>query len=234
MSAGDEKGTPGTSGEDTTESAQPATRAQLRALAHPLRLEIIDEVRRLGTARAADVAEELSLPANSVSYHLRILARGGVIEEAPEAARDRRDRVWRLTQETFGFGNDGKSLNDPDSTDPEYMEASGATSLAAFDWMRTAWAREVARSTSRPTTPGEGLGSMYAGTLRLSREQAAALNRTVQSELTRYRRLNRDEQGGDTAGDPDSEGEARTYRVLWAAVGEQHAGPDDAPQGLRR
>ena len=233
MSAGDETGAPGASGDDTMQSAQPATRAQLRALAHPLRLEIIDEVRRRGTARAADVAEGLSLPANSVSYHLRILARGGVLEEAPEAARDRRDRVWRLTQKTFGFGSDTESLDDADGADPEYMDASGATSLAAVDWMRTAWARELARSTSRPTTPGEGLGSMYAGTLRVSREQAAALNRTVQSELTRYSRLNRDEQGGDTAGDPDSEEEALTYRVLWAAVGEQHAGPDDAPQGRR-
>jgi DNA-binding transcriptional ArsR family regulator len=52
-------------------------------------------------ARAADLAEALSEPANTISFHLRVLARAGIIEEAPELARDRRDRVWKQSVESF-------------------------------------------------------------------------------------------------------------------------------------
>ena len=48
-----------------------------------------------GPLRAADVARELGIPANQASFHLRQLAKYGLVEEAPEEARDRRDRVWR-------------------------------------------------------------------------------------------------------------------------------------------
>ena len=47
--------------------------------------------------RAADVAERLDIPANQASFHLRQLAKYGLVEEAPELARDGRDRVWRAT-----------------------------------------------------------------------------------------------------------------------------------------
>ena len=47
--------------------------------------------------RAADVARELDIPANQASFHLRQLAKYGLVEEAPEEARDKRDRVWRPT-----------------------------------------------------------------------------------------------------------------------------------------
>ena len=49
--------------------------------------------------RAADVARELGIPANQASFHLRQLAKYGLVEEAPEEARDRRDRVWRVADE---------------------------------------------------------------------------------------------------------------------------------------
>ncbi|MDK6850026.1 helix-turn-helix domain-containing protein, partial [Klebsiella quasipneumoniae] len=64
-------------GTTTTETATRLNREQLRALSHPVRLSLLHTLSRLGHARAADLAEELDLPANSMSYHLRILARGG-------------------------------------------------------------------------------------------------------------------------------------------------------------
>jgi DNA-binding transcriptional ArsR family regulator len=67
----------------------------LRAIAHPLRTDIFYELYSRGSARAADLAIALDVPANQVSFHLRTLAKYGLIEEAPEEARDRRDRVWR-------------------------------------------------------------------------------------------------------------------------------------------
>ena len=49
--------------------------------------------------RAADLARELDIPANQASFHLRQLAKYGLVEEDPDAARDKRDRVWRPTSE---------------------------------------------------------------------------------------------------------------------------------------
>lgn len=71
----------------------------LRAIAHPVRTRILGEVHAAGHLRAADVAESLGIPANQASFHLRQLAKYGLVEPAPELARDGRDRVWRPAQE---------------------------------------------------------------------------------------------------------------------------------------
>lgn len=70
----------------------------LRALAHPVRGRILDEIEASGPVRAADIARELDIPANQASFHLRQLAKYGLLEEAPEEARDKRDRVWRAAR----------------------------------------------------------------------------------------------------------------------------------------
>ncbi|MDF2561032.1 MAG: hypothetical protein K0R99_2478 [Microbacterium sp.] len=70
------------------------TSAMLKAYSHPLRRQMIRLFSRRDFLRAADIAAELGVPANSASFHLRALADAGLIEEAPEKARDRRDRVW--------------------------------------------------------------------------------------------------------------------------------------------
>lgn len=77
----------------------------LRAIAHPVRNRILTELGATGPMRAADLARELGVPANQASFHLRQLAKYGLIEEDPDAGRDRRDRVWRLVSP------DGVSIN---------------------------------------------------------------------------------------------------------------------------
>ena len=71
----------------------------LRGIAHPVRNRILEEMSAGGPMRAADLAERLGVPANQASFHLRQLAKYGLVEEAPELARDGRDRVWRVTYE---------------------------------------------------------------------------------------------------------------------------------------
>src|SRR5690606_16171381 len=77
----------------------------LKAYSHPLRRRIAKVIAGRGYARAADVAADLDVPANSVSFHLRVLADAGLIEEAPEHARDRRDRVWKATEGGWNVGS---------------------------------------------------------------------------------------------------------------------------------
>ena len=80
------------------------TTAMLKAYAHPLRRQMIRLFARRGHLRAADVAEDLGVAPNSASFHLRVLADAGLIEEAPEHARDRRDRVWKSRKGSINLG----------------------------------------------------------------------------------------------------------------------------------
>ncbi len=69
------------------------TPEQLRALAHPRRLEILDLLTAHGPMTASECAVELEDSAASCSYHLRQLARFGFVEEA-EGGHGR-NRPWR-------------------------------------------------------------------------------------------------------------------------------------------
>ena len=67
----------------------------LRGLAHPIRQKLMYELYARGTSTATTLAEALSEPVNSVSFHLRQLARYDLIEEAPAQGKDGRQRWWR-------------------------------------------------------------------------------------------------------------------------------------------
>ena len=85
---------------DETRRSDPVSDPRvLRAIAHPMRQRVLGELVAAGHLRAADVAEVLGIPANQASFHLRQLAKYGLVEPAPELARDGRDRVWKPVHE---------------------------------------------------------------------------------------------------------------------------------------
>ncbi|HLS46287.1 MAG TPA: helix-turn-helix domain-containing protein [Ornithinicoccus sp.] len=68
----------------------------LRAMAHPLRLDLIEFLGTSGPATAAECGRQLGSTQASCSYHLRQLARYGFVEQAEERV-DSRERPWQLT-----------------------------------------------------------------------------------------------------------------------------------------
>jgi DNA-binding transcriptional ArsR family regulator len=76
----------------------------MRALAHPARLAILQYLTTDRTATATECAEVVGLSPSAISYHLRALAKAGLIEEAPSRG-DGRERVWRGI--AGGFSVDG-------------------------------------------------------------------------------------------------------------------------------
>jgi DNA-binding MarR family transcriptional regulator len=68
----------------------------LRALAHPLRFDLIELLGALGPMTAAECARRLGTSQATCSFHLRLLAKYGFVEEAERSA-DGRERPWRLS-----------------------------------------------------------------------------------------------------------------------------------------
>lgn len=69
----------------------------MRALAHPTRLHLLGELRLRGPQTVGSLSGIVGEAVGSVSYHLGKLAEHRFVEEAPELARDRRQRWWRAT-----------------------------------------------------------------------------------------------------------------------------------------
>jgi DNA-binding transcriptional ArsR family regulator len=77
--------------------------AQLRALAHPLRLQLLQVLYAEGPATASQLARRLGESSGATSYHLRALHRAGMVEEAEQ--RNARERWWQRSPERVVIPN---------------------------------------------------------------------------------------------------------------------------------
>lgn len=68
----------------------------LTALANLDRARLLDVLAVYGPSSTSVLARRLELATGSVSHHLRVLARAGLVEPAPEAAADQRASSWKL------------------------------------------------------------------------------------------------------------------------------------------
>lgn len=79
----------------------------MRALAHPARLAILNRLGAEGSATATEVAEVAGITPSAASYHLRMLAKYGFVEDAPPRG-DGRERLWRMTDRPLVLGVPGE------------------------------------------------------------------------------------------------------------------------------
>jgi DNA-binding transcriptional ArsR family regulator len=96
------------------------TAAQLRGLAHPLRLQLLQVLHAEGPATASQLARRLGESSGATSYHLRALHRVGMVEEAER--RNGRERWWQRSPEHLAI---------PNSIPPEASESERTELQAA-------------------------------------------------------------------------------------------------------
>ena len=71
----------------------------LGALAHPARVRLLNHLIEVGPSTATECATVAGVTPSACSYHLRHLARFGLVERTdPGAGRDGRERWWRAAQ----------------------------------------------------------------------------------------------------------------------------------------
>ncbi|WBQ01843.1 ArsR/SmtB family transcription factor [Kribbella sp. CA-293567] len=73
----------------------------IAAVHHPLRRRLIDLIAVEGPATASRLAEATGELVGNISHHLKVLAAAGVIVEAPELAKSRRERWWRTAHASY-------------------------------------------------------------------------------------------------------------------------------------
>ncbi|MCX4903278.1 winged helix-turn-helix domain-containing protein [Streptomyces sp. NBC_00878] len=177
--------------------------AALRVLAHPMRLALLNRLRRQGPATVRQLATHFALDSGAASYHLRRLAAGGLIEEDTERGT-RRDRWWRARHRI--------STHDP-STSPDAAESRAyvqAVALADSETLRRV-AGEVV-----PVLPDEwfGASAFMSRTLHLTPGELDAMKRELAGVIERFRVREPAEEAETEAEGAEVEGAERVVLQL--------------------
>jgi DNA-binding transcriptional ArsR family regulator len=155
----------------------------MRALAHPARVAILDELAggRVGTA--TEFAEVCGLTPSATSYHLRALARAGLVEEAPSRG-DGRERLWR------GVGRGGVEIS-PDIAASADARKAAVELLAMFMARDDAQARVHLASWQGESSEWFDASAYTQMRLVVTAEELGALNRQIADLLLPYSRSRR-------------------------------------------
>jgi Helix-turn-helix domain len=190
------------------EPAQPTAQADptaLRALAHPVRLKLIDVLAMEGTATATRCSELLGESTATCSYHLGILAKYGYITRV--AGRGWRDKPWRLVSPDLNLSSRG--------LDPETAAASRAAASALLDYEMTLLKEGLHRSEQEPQW--QQSNKIMSATAWVTAEEFQEAAAEIQQILDKYSRPGR-QKGREGA---------RAVRLFAAlAVSARSAQPD--------
>ncbi|GAA1802497.1 helix-turn-helix transcriptional regulator [Planosporangium flavigriseum] len=156
----------------------------MRALAHPARMAIIDALATGQTGTATQFAQVVGLSPSATSYHLRALAKYGLVEEAPSRG-DGRERVWQRARSGLRFE---AGPNEP----PEVWEA-GRLLVDAVLARDEAQARQWMESADSDDPEWHQAARITKIHLLVTAEELEKLNEAVDELLKPYsfmRRLN--------------------------------------------
>lgn len=137
----------------------------LDALAHPVRLDLLSYLMSEGPASASTCARAVGDTPSNCSYHLRTLARHGLVESV--ASSDRRQRPWRAT--ITGFVLD-------EEADPGTRAGRGAAAvMAASLALQQRLARDYLSHRDEAPAPWRDADLASSYTLRVTPDELKAL-----------------------------------------------------------
>jgi DNA-binding transcriptional ArsR family regulator len=153
--------------------------ASLRALAHPLRVQLFDQLSTYGSFTASGLAERLSESSGATSYHLRQLEKHGLVREV-EGKGSGRERWWERVPGSIVIGSEetaatpaGRSAADAVFRQRRYLEEQLLGDYAA-------------RSQDELTREWRDASSMSTTNARLTVEQLAELSGKITEILDSY------------------------------------------------
>ena len=150
----------------------------LRALAHPVRVQLVGLLRKNGPSTATRLADQLGVNSGTASYHLRQLCAAGFVEEDTERG-NARERWWRSVHRTTRFNDAELAEREPEATLAYLHSVTAAYTLRAqravneLQTLPRAW-REVT--------------DMSDWALRLTPDESRSLYDELVTVIGRYRR----------------------------------------------
>jgi DNA-binding transcriptional ArsR family regulator len=147
----------------------------IRALAHPLRNDLMGIIGHLGRATTAEAARELGISHGLASHHLRQLAKYGFVERV--AGKDNRERPWRLVATSYNWSGAARTAEGTAAVDVLEQVAAERALERFFGWQqqRGSWP-DAWRETA-----GIGTSTVY-----LTRAELAELTAAMDALLMRY------------------------------------------------
>ncbi|WP_370616943.1 ArsR/SmtB family transcription factor [Mumia sp. Pv 4-285] len=161
----------------------------LSALANPFRARMLDALTVDGPSTASALAQRTGQAVGSASHHLKVLHEAGLVEEAPELARDRRERWWRKVSSSI-----------------RWSRAEFATDSAAVDAAKAAESMELNRQydaardwLGNSETAGDWDDAAFAAQtwLHVSPAEMRELSEEIVELLTRWHRREVPDDGVD-------------------------------------
>ncbi|MFI8457190.1 ArsR/SmtB family transcription factor [Kitasatospora sp. NPDC085464] len=152
----------------------------LAALTHPLRRRLLDLLKVDGPATVGKLAERTEQAVGNVSHHLKVLAESGLIEEASELARDRRERWWRLVDRELSWT---RADFDGDPVTEAVADAAGSILLERQVELVREWS---ARRGGYPAEWRDGCSVATQSWLRLTPEEARDLAADLHAVIQKW------------------------------------------------
>jgi DNA-binding transcriptional ArsR family regulator len=153
--------------------------AVLKAVAHPLRRRLLDVLRVDGPSMPSVLARHTAQAVANVSHHMRVLADAGLVEEAPELARNRKEHWWRIVDAQLSW-NPADFAADPAAL--ATAEAAESLGLQRQIDLTATWLGSPA-SRAEPWTDSAFSSDAW---LRLSPAELAELGAEIQRVVDRY------------------------------------------------
>ncbi|WP_344069168.1 helix-turn-helix domain-containing protein [Microbacterium sediminicola] len=154
----------------------------LRALAHPLRVQIYDILSQFGPQTASSLAEQLGESSGVTSYHLRALAKHSLIREIPDRGTAR-ERWWERPQGAV-------SMASPDAVKTPAGRAASQVVLAEFYRRRNRQLEDFLARVGRQD-PADWSAMLSSATVRMTdaqfEEVAQALDEVISDAANRFR-----------------------------------------------
>lgn len=149
----------------------------IRALAHPARLAVIDELYSGRELTATECAEIAGLSPSAMSYHLRSLERAGIVERA-DSKGDGRERPWRAAGSYLQVDSRGNGAG----------ELTAAATLTSTVLGRTVEQFEnyLARRSGEPAEWLDATEASY-GQLWLTSQEAKQLGEQFLAQMEKFR-----------------------------------------------
>jgi DNA-binding transcriptional ArsR family regulator len=151
----------------------------MRALAHPARLAILEHLHASGSGNATECAREVGGTPQAASYHLRALAKWGLIRET--ASADGRETRWEIAARSIKFASGDDS--------PEFRSAAKALGRRVLERDERAIEAYLEAEHDEPREWREA-ATFSSGSVHVTAEELAEIGERLHEVMKEYERSN--------------------------------------------